>query len=184
MRNGFHTATIDPCTNNGARGMKIKRIDITSRGRPSAIMAMLPVHAVARARARPTMPQKLTRWMASDTTENSRIEYGPFATSLEAEIVARRAGFPYLLKYDMQMNEDDELLDVTLVIIELPDVVKPSGLLHTRCASCGESATHTKVRQAELWADIHEFEHLRHKVRFFVHTRREGLVEIGAWRKP
>jgi hypothetical protein len=130
------------------------------------------------------MPQKMTRWMASDTTESSRTEYGPFTSSLEAEIVARRAGFPYLLKYEMQVGEDEELLDVTLVIIELPDVVKQSGLLHTRCASCGEAAIHTKLRQAELWADIHEFEHLRHKVRFFVHTRREGLVEIGAWRKP
>jgi hypothetical protein len=130
------------------------------------------------------MTQKMTRWMASDSSETQRNEYGPFASALEAEIVARRAGFPYLLKYDVQLAEDDEVLDVTLVIIELPGVVKPVGMLHTRCASCGESATHLKLNQAELWADIHEFEHLRHKVRFFVHSRQEGMIEIGAWRKP
>jgi hypothetical protein len=129
------------------------------------------------------MQQKMTRWMAADSTEDTRTEYGPFASSLEAEIVARRAGFPFLLKYDVKTGEGDELLDVTLVIVELPGVANPTGVLHTRCASCGEAASHTKLRHAELWADIHEFEHLRHRVRFFVHTKREGLVEIGAWRQ-
>ena len=36
--------------------------------------------------------------------------------------------------------------------------------------------------QAEVWADIHEFEHTRHKVRLFEHARGEGLKEIADWR--
>ena len=54
--------------------------------------------------------------------------------------------------------------------------------LHTRCASCGESAIHDEPWQAEVWADIHEFEHSRHKVRLFEHAVGEGLREIGDWR--
>jgi hypothetical protein len=120
--------------------------------------------------------------MASDTIEDSRTEYGPFASSLEAEIVCRRAGFPFLLKYDVELGEHDEVHDERLVIIELPGVARRNDLLYTRCATCGESASHSEIRLAELWSDIHEFEHLRHKVRFFVRTEREGLVEIATWR--
>jgi hypothetical protein len=54
--------------------------------------------------------------------------------------------------------------------------------LHTRCATCGESAAHEKGWQAEVWADIHEFEHSRHRVRLFEHARGKGLKEIGDWR--
>jgi len=128
------------------------------------------------------MSQSVTRWMASDTIDDGRTEYGPFASSLEAEIVARRAGFPFLLKYDVQLGEHDEVQDARLVIIELPGVARRNDLLYTRCATCGESGSHAKIRQAELWSDIHEFEHLRHRVRFFVRTEREGLVEIATWR--
>lgn len=120
--------------------------------------------------------------MASDTIDEGRTEYGPFSSSLEAEIVARRAGFPFLLKYDVQLGEQDEVQDARLVIIELPGVARRTDTLYTRCASCGESSSHAKIRQAELWADIHEFEHLRHRVRFFVRTERDGLVEIATWR--
>jgi len=35
---------------------------------------------------------------------------------------------------------------------------------------------------AEVWADIHEFEHTRHRVRLFEQTRSEGLKEIADWR--
>ena len=128
------------------------------------------------------MSQSVTRWMASDTIDDGRTEYGPFASSLEAEIVARRAGFPFLLKYDVQLGEQDEVQDARLVIIELPGVARRNDMLYTRCATCGESGSHSKIRQAELWSDIHEFEHLRHRVRFFVRTEREGLVEIATWR--
>jgi len=54
--------------------------------------------------------------------------------------------------------------------------------LHTRCATCGESSVHDEPWQAEVWADIHEFEHSRHRVRLFEQTRAEGLKEIGDWR--
>ena len=54
--------------------------------------------------------------------------------------------------------------------------------LHTRCATCGESATHEQAWQAEVWADIHEFEHSRHMVRLFEHTVGDGLKEIADWR--
>ena len=71
--------------------------------------------------------------------------------------------------------------------IELPMAHQaPTGpvirKLHTRCATCGESAVHEEHWQAEVWADIHEFEHIRHRVRLFEQSRREGLKEIGDWR--
>ena len=128
------------------------------------------------------MSENVTRWMAADTMDDDRTEYGPFASSLEAEIIARRAGFPFLLKYYEQCEEYEQLQDLRLEIIELPGVARRNDLLYTRCATCGESASHSKIRQAELWSDIHEFEHLRHKVRFFVRTEREGLAEIATWR--
>ena len=78
--------------------------------------------------------------MASDTIDDGRTEYGPFASSLEAEIVARRAGFPFLLKYDVQLGEQDEVQDARLVIIELPGVARRNDLLYTRCATAGNPA--------------------------------------------
>ena len=54
--------------------------------------------------------------------------------------------------------------------------------LHTMCATCGEAATHTKALQAEVWADIHEFEHTRHLVRCFEQVKGEGLKEVVDWR--
>lgn len=128
------------------------------------------------------MSQNVTRWMTSDTSDDSRTEYGPFASSLEAEIVARRAGFPFLLKYDVQLGEYDEVEDARLVIIELRGITRRNDLLYTRCATCCESASHTRIRQAELWSDVHEFEHRGHRVRFFVRTEREGMTEIATWR--
>jgi hypothetical protein len=119
--------------------------------------------------------------MASDTIDDDRTEYGPFASSLEAEIVARRAGFPFLLKYYEQCDEDGQV-QVRLAIIELPGVPRRNDLLYTRCATCGESANHSKIRLAELWSDVHEFEHRGHRVRFFVRTEREGLAEMATWR--
>ena len=73
------------------------------------------------------------------------------------------------------------------IFVELPGAT-PVGVesipvtLHTRCATCGESAAHDKGWQAEVWADIHEFEHSRHLVRLFEHARGKGLKEIGDWR--
>jgi hypothetical protein len=132
------------------------------------------------------MAYKETFWMACDSTEQLRAEYGPFHTREEAESEARKLGFGYLLRYEHIMGEDDEIQEVRCVFIELPGTgatvipIRPN--LHTRCATCGESATHDEPWQAEVWADIHEFEHSRHFVRLFEHKRGEGLREIANWR--
>ena len=126
-----------------------------------------------------------TFWMACDSTEQLRAEYGPFHTRAEAEAEARKLGFSYLLRYEHLLDEKEEIQEVRCIFIELPGaaVAEPSSIsLHTRCATCGESATHGKAWQAEVWADIHEFEHSRHRVRLFEHSRGKGLKEIGGWR--
>ena len=123
-------------------------------------------------------------WMACDSTEQLRAEYGPFHTREEAECEARKLGFGYLLRYEHILGPDDEIEEVRCVFIELPDAPlasKPGVMFHTRCATCGETATHEKSWQAEVWADIHEFEHSRHRVRLFEH-RGDALNEIPGWR--
>ena len=128
---------------------------------------------------------KETFWMACDSTEQLRAEYGPFHTRAEAETEARKLGFGYLLRYEHILGPNEEIEEVRCVFIELPDIASTpkSGItFHTRCASCGESAAHDFSWQAEVWADIHEFEHSRHKVRLFEHAAGEGLREIGDWR--
>lgn len=131
------------------------------------------------------MAYKETFWMACDSTEQMRAEYGPFHTRMEAEIEARKLGFGYLLRYEHIIGENDDIEEVRSIFIELAETA-PSHLvpvkLHTRCATCGESATHDEAWQAEVWADIHEFEHSRHWVRLFEQTRSQGLKEIGNWR--
>jgi hypothetical protein len=124
-------------------------------------------------------------WMACDSTEQLRAEYGPFHTREEAEVEARKLGFGYLLRYEHILGPDEEIEEVRCVFLELQDVKTPPRLsvtFHTRCASCGEAAVHEKSWQAEVWADIHEFEHTRHRVRLFEHARGEGLKEIADWR--
>jgi hypothetical protein len=131
------------------------------------------------------MAYKETFWMACDSTEQLRAEYGPFHTRSEAEREAEKLGFSYLLRYEHLIGENDDIQEVRCIFIEL----RPEGCpaesvrrLHTRCASCGESAVHEQAWQAEVWADIHEFEHSRHRVRLFHQTRAEGLKEIAGWR--
>jgi hypothetical protein len=141
------------------------------------------------------MEYKETFWMACDSTEHLRAEYGPFHTRAEAETEARKLGFHYLLRYEHLLNENEEIQEVRCIFIELPGNELPchevpDGLpregssvnLHTRCASCGEFAIHEKQWQAEVWADIHEFEHARHLVRLFEHSKSNGLKEISGWR--
>lgn len=128
---------------------------------------------------------KQTFWMACDSTEQLRAEYGPFHTRAEAEAEARKLNFKYLLRYEHLLDENEEIQEVRCVFIELPGTpaVEPASVsLHTRCATCGQSASHDKTWQAEVWADIHEFEHSRHRVRLFEHSRGNGLKEIGGWR--
>jgi hypothetical protein len=132
------------------------------------------------------MTYKEVFWMACDSIEQLRAEYGPFHSRDEAEVEARKLGFGYLLRYEHMIDANDEIQDVRCIFLELPGsnvASKPSINLHTRCATCGESATHDEPWQAEVWADIHEFEHSRHRVRLFEHTRGEGLKEIGDWRR-
>ncbi len=131
------------------------------------------------------MAYKETFWMACDSTEQLRAEYGPFHTRDEAELEARKLGFGYLLRYEHIMGEDEEIQEVRCVFIELSDVLarqQQRAILHTRCATCGESSSHDEPWQAEVWADIHEFEHSRHFVRLFEHRRGTGLKEVANWR--
>jgi hypothetical protein len=131
------------------------------------------------------MSYKETFWMACDSTEQLRAEYGPFHTRDQAEAEARSLGFSYLLRYEHILDENEAIQEVRCIFIELdgePAAESPAVRLHTRCATCGESAVHDKGWQAEVWADIHEFEHSRHLVRLFEHSRGNGLKEIGGWR--
>ncbi len=131
------------------------------------------------------MAYKEIFWMACDSTEQLRAEYGPFHTREEAEVEARKMSFGYLLRYEHMIGENDEIQEVRCIFIELSDVVTPIRTLrklHTRCATCGESSVHEETWQAEVWADIHEFEHSRHHVRLFEQSRAEGLKEIVGWR--
>jgi len=137
--------------------------------------------------AKAAMAYKETFWMACDSTEQLRAEYGPFHTRIEAENEAKKLGFGYLLRYEHLLGVDEEIEEVRCIFIELPGAA-PIGLevtpvtLHTRCATCGEAAAHDKGWKAEVWADIHEFEHSRHRVRLFEHARGKGLKEISGWR--
>jgi hypothetical protein len=129
-----------------------------------------------------------TFWMACDSTENTRVEYGPFATRAEAETTARRLRLGYLLRYEHLLGEEDEIEDVRSVFIELGATAAPGGPAHptqwhTRCASCGVSAVHNHSWRAEVWADIHEFENMRHMVRLFERGDAGGLREIAHWRQ-
>lgn len=132
------------------------------------------------------MQYKETFWMACDSTEQLRAEYGPFHTRYEAEAEAHKLGFGYLLRYEHLLDEQDEIQEVRCIFIELPGAVPPPEIrhatLHTRCATCGESATHDTPWKAEVWADIHEFEHARHFVRLFEHSKGKGLKEVAGWR--
>lgn len=131
------------------------------------------------------MTRNETFWMACDSTEQMRAEYGPFHTRAEAEAEARKLGFGFLLRYEHVIDAHDDIQEVRCIFIELPNPAAPPSLLrklHTRCATCGEMTVHDEYWQAEVWADIHEFEHSRHRVRLFEQTRREGLKEISDWR--
>jgi formylmethanofuran dehydrogenase subunit E len=133
------------------------------------------------------MTPKEIFWMACDSTERQRAEYGPFRTRAEAETEARRLGFNFLVRYEHVLGEQEKVQEVRSIFIELPSAstepAEAARKFYTRCAACGEAATHQEAWQAEVWADIHEFEHTRHRVRLFEQTRAEGLKEIGNWRE-
>jgi hypothetical protein len=128
---------------------------------------------------------KETFWMTCDSTEQMRAEYGPFQSREEAEAEARKLGFGYLLRYEHMIGDNEEIEEVRCIFIELAPPQhrrRHDSKLHTRCATCGASAVHDEVWRAEVWADIHEFEHTRHLVRLFEVTRAEGMREIENWR--
>jgi hypothetical protein len=132
------------------------------------------------------MAYKEIFWMACDSTEQLRAEYGPFHTRADAEVEAQKLGFSYLLRYEHLLDENEEIQEVRCIFVELHGAAPAAAAciisLHTRCATCGVSATHDKAWRAEVWADIHEFEHSRHRVRLFEHARGKGLKEIADWR--
>lgn len=131
------------------------------------------------------MARKEIFWMACDCIEQQRSEYGPFRSRAEAESEARKLGFEYLLRYEHILGDKEEILEVHSLFMELPPAQEapPLRRFHTRCATCGESSVHDEPWRAEVWADIHEFEHSRHRVRLFEQTRTRGLKEIEDWRE-
>src|SRR5689334_1233581 len=100
------------------------------------------------------MAYKETFWMACDSTEQLRAEYGPFQTRAEAEGEARKLGFGYLLRYEHIIGENDEIQEVRCIFVELAvtgAALRVLRRLHTRCATCGESAAHDEAWRAEVW---------------------------------
>ena len=126
-----------------------------------------------------------TFWMACDCTDTLRSEYGPFQTRAEAETEARRLGFGFLLRYEHILGDREQVVEVRSVFFELPPSHQEPARtrFYTRCATCGEAAMHDEPWRAEVWADIHEFEHSRHRIRLFEQSRADGLKEIDRWRE-
>src|SRR5207249_11878103 len=115
------------------------------------------------------MAYKETFWMACDSTEQLRAEYGPFHTRLEAEAEARKLGFGYLLRYEHMIGPNEEIEEVRCIFLALPEgpvavptaTTVPQVRLHTRCATCGESPVHDQGWQAQVWAAIDASENSR-----------------------
>ena len=57
------------------------------------------------------MAYKEIFWMACDSTEQLRAEYGPFRTRIEAENEAKKLGFGYLLRYEHMLAAIEGLSD-------------------------------------------------------------------------
>jgi hypothetical protein len=134
------------------------------------------------------MTRKETFWMACDCTEPLRSEYGPFRTRDQAELEARRLGFGFLLRYEHILGDNEQVQEVRSIFLELSPgedaTPQLARRIYTRCATCGEAAMHDEPWRSEVWADIHEFEHSRHRVRFFEQNPADGLKEINNLRNP
>ena len=81
------------------------------------------------------MAYKEIFWMACDSTEQLRAEFGPFHTRAEAEIEARKLGFGYLLRYEHLLDENEEIQEVRCVFLELAGAMATESSavsLHTR----------------------------------------------------
>ena len=66
------------------------------------------------------MAYKETFWMACDSTEQMRAEYGPFHTRAEAEQEARKLAFGYLLRYEHIIGDNEDIQEVRCIFVELP----------------------------------------------------------------
>ena len=92
------------------------------------------------------MAYKESFWMACDSTEQLRAEYGPFHTRAEAEIEAKKLGFGYLLRYEHILGANEEIEEVRCIFVELPGAVPvgsrsgsryaPHPLCHLRGIRC------------------------------------------------
>ena len=80
------------------------------------------------------MAYKETFWMACDSTEQMRAEYGPFHTRAEAEQEARKLGFGYLLRYEHIIGDNEDIQEVRCIFIELP--LGPVPVPLASAASC------------------------------------------------
>jgi len=151
--------------------MPIQRLAFCSAGRK--IAHLLPVAAYT------------TIWMIAESLDPGRNEHGPYGSRLEAEVAAIRLHMPYVLRYEQSLSPEGELVIERLFVMRLHDnqPLEPLSGIYTRCATCGESARHDEFWQAEVWADIHEFEHSRHLVRLFIRTGSNELNEIRDWRR-
>ena len=65
------------------------------------------------------MAYKETFWMACDSTEQLRAEYGPFHTREEAEQEAKKLGFGYLLRYEHLLGANEQIEEVRCIFVEL-----------------------------------------------------------------
>jgi len=95
------------------------------------------------------MVYKETFWMACDSTEQLRAEYGPFHTRAEAEAEAKKLGFGYLLRYEHLPRQRRRDSGSTLHLHRTPwrrPVGNRSYTAHPSHAmrTCGESAAHEK----------------------------------------
>jgi hypothetical protein len=119
-------------------------------------------------------------WMVSDSLECPRTEFGPYFTRAGAELAAIRLGVRYLLRYEYETGYKPTTGTGRASAIQISPATRLD--IQTRCATCGTAAKHCHQWQAEVWADIHEFESRKHVVRLFLKTDHMGLVEVPNWR--
>src|SRR5437667_10561457 len=104
-------------------------------------------------RGKVAMIYKETFWMACDSTEQLRAEYGPFHTRAEAEREAGKLGFGYILRYEHMIGENEDIKEVRCIFIELEGHHALPHIhlkLHNRCASSGKRAMHDHPVQAAV----------------------------------
>src|SRR5260370_7488136 len=100
------------------------------------------------------MDYKEIFWMACDSTEQLRAEYGPFHTRVEAEAEARKLGFCYLLRYEHLLDQNEEIQEGRCIFIQLPAAAKADASsisLHTRRPTCAPPPTHDNACHAHTW---------------------------------